>query len=110
MVHTFKTSTWDIESQDLYGLNVGLVYKASSRTARAFTQRSPTFENQRWRGEGGGAEGNINNLYIAKITKTLMEGDKLHARQGKSGGQVQGRIQERDTDQFFTEVFYILKY
>ena len=42
MVLTFNLSTWEAEKQtDLCEFKTSVVYRASSRTARAVTQRNP---------------------------------------------------------------------
>jgi hypothetical protein len=45
-LHTSNPSTWEAESSNLCELEASLVYRATSRTARA-TQRSPASENEK---------------------------------------------------------------
>jgi hypothetical protein len=45
LVHTFNPSTWEAEAGGSLEFEASLVYRASSRTARA-TQRNPILENQ----------------------------------------------------------------
>ena len=47
MAHTFNPSTWEADAvRSLSEFEASLVYRASSRTARAVTQRNPISINQ----------------------------------------------------------------
>lgn len=46
LVHTFNPSAWETRDRLISELEASLVYKASSRTARA-TERNPVSKNQR---------------------------------------------------------------
>ena len=47
-MHAFGHNTWEAEGQvDLFEFKASLVYKASSRTVRAVTQRNPVSEKQK---------------------------------------------------------------
>jgi hypothetical protein len=45
VVHTFNPSTWEAEAGGFSEFEASLVYKVSSRTARA-TQRNPVSKNK----------------------------------------------------------------
>jgi hypothetical protein len=46
VVHAFNPSTWGGRGRQIYEFKASLVYKVSSRTARA-TQRNPVSKNQK---------------------------------------------------------------
>ena len=45
MAHTFSPSTWEAKAGEDHEFEASLVYRASSRTARA-TQKNPVSKNQ----------------------------------------------------------------
>jgi hypothetical protein len=51
VVHAFNPSTWEAKSRQISEFKASLVYKVSSRTARA-TQRNPVLKNQKKKKKG----------------------------------------------------------
>ena len=46
MIHSFSPSIWRQRQEDLYEFKVYLIYKASFKTARVITQRSPILKRK----------------------------------------------------------------
>ena len=81
VMHTFNPSTWKAEAQaDLCEFKARLVYKESSRTNRAVTQRNPVSETKRQKKINDKKQNTMAMLTIIK------KSNSLEARWSMKGG------------------------